>query len=70
MSTATSTIGIKLTLDGARQTETGIRRVTQSVDDMGGSAKTVSNSLMSMLGVAFGGATIGAYVSKLVEVQR
>lgn len=70
MSTATSTIGIKLTLDGARQTETGIRRVTQSVDDMGGSAKTVSNSLMSMLGVAFGGATIGAYVSKLIEVQR
>lgn len=70
MNGATSTIGIKLTLDGASQTESGIRRVTQSVDDMGGSAKAVSGFLTNMLGVAFGGATIGAYVSKLVQVQR
>lgn len=70
MSTATSTIGIKLALSGDRQTETGIRRVTQSMNDMGGSAKEVSGYLANMLGVALGGASFGAMVGKLVEVQR
>lgn len=70
MSNATSTIGIKLSLDGASQTESGIRRVTQSVDDMGGSAKAVASYLTNMFGVAFGAASIGAYLGKVVEVQR
>lgn len=70
MSNATSTIGIKLSLDGASQTESGIRRVTQSVDDMGGSAKAVAGYLTNMFGVAFGAASIGAYLGKVVEVQR
>lgn len=54
MSTATSTIGIKLTLDGARQIESGLRGVTSGIDTLGRTAAGVRSALGQLAGTFAG----------------
>lgn len=76
----TTNVGIKLTLDGAQQTEAGLRRVAGGVDSVGQSASkagsglsqlgTVAGGLAAGLGAAFAVNQLAAFSQELVAVQR
>lgn len=63
-------LGIKLTLDGAQQVESGMKRVVTTTDDLGTSAKNVAGYMKGMLGSALGGLTFAAMAQQVVSVQR
>ena len=77
---STTQVGIKLTLDGAQQTEAGLRRVAGGVESVGQSAGKAGSGLSSLgvsaaglvkgLGAAFAVNQLAAFSQELVSVQR
>jgi len=62
----TSTIGIRLNLEGASQVSTGVSRVKGDLDGLGSAASSAGNMLMG----AFSLTAITAFAGKLVSTQR
>lgn len=68
--TATSTIGIKLSLDGASQTEASLRRVGGSMDQLSTSAASVRQAMGGLAGALAGALSVREFVQAADAVTQ